>query len=80
VRPIRKRPPAEWDGTFRSDIATFLSEDLIELATDRNRPLELAPQPNIKYQCFVDASGGRHDHYTCCVGHRAGDRFVVDVL
>jgi hypothetical protein len=29
---------AEWDAQFRTDIAQFLSEDLIELAIDRSRP------------------------------------------
>jgi hypothetical protein len=72
---------AEWDAQFRSDIAQFLSEDLIELAIDRSRPPELPPMTGVTYHCFVDASGGRHDHYTACVGHkdRAG-RFVCDVL
>jgi hypothetical protein len=72
---------AEWDAQFRSDIAQFLSEDLIELAIDRSRPPELPPQQGVQYQCFVDASGGRHDSYTVCIGHKdQSDRFVCDVL
>jgi hypothetical protein len=73
--------PAEWDALFRSDIAAFLSEDLIELATDRSRPPELPPQQGGRYHCFVDASGGRHDSYTICIGHKdSGGRFICDVL
>jgi hypothetical protein len=72
---------AEWDAQFRSDIAAFLSEDLIELAIDRSRPPELPPQTGIRYQAFVDASGGRHDSYTIAIGHKdnAG-RFICDVI
>jgi hypothetical protein len=71
---------AEWEGQFRSDLVQFLSEDLIELATDRSRPPELPPQQN-EYCCFVDASGGRHDSYTICIGHKDdSDRFICDVL
>ena len=49
-------------------------------STARVRP-ELPPQPGIRYQAFVDASGGRHDSYTICIGHKdnAG-RFICDVL
>jgi hypothetical protein len=72
---------AEWDAEFRSDISAFLSEDLIELAIDRSRPPELSPQQGVRHQCFVDASGGRHDSYTVCVGHKdSGGRFICDVL
>jgi hypothetical protein len=52
---------AEWDAQFRSDLVQFLSEDLIELAIDCSRPPELPPRQGVRYQCFVDASGGRHD-------------------
>jgi hypothetical protein len=72
---------AEWDAQFRSDISAFLSEDLIELAVDRSRPPELPPQQDQTYKCFVDASGGRHDHYTACVGYRdKGGRFICAAL
>jgi hypothetical protein len=72
---------AEWDAQFRTDIAQFLSEDLIELAIDRSRPPELPPQPGVRYQCFIDASGGRHDSYTVCIGHKDNvGRFICDVI
>jgi hypothetical protein len=69
---------SEWDAC--SDLVQFLSEDLIELAIDRSRPPELPPQQGLEYKCFVDASGGRHDSYTICIGHADGDRFVCDVI
>jgi hypothetical protein len=72
---------AEWDACFRSDISAFLSEDLIELAVDRNRPPELPPQHGVDYVAFVDASGGRHDSYTIAIGHKdSAGRFICDVL
>jgi hypothetical protein len=72
---------SEWDACFRSDISAFLSEDLIELAVDRSRPPELPPQQGVPYKCFVDASGGRHDSYTICIGHKdSAGRFICDVL
>jgi hypothetical protein len=71
----------EWDAQFRSDIAQFLSDDLIEIAIDRSRPPELPPQQGVQHKIFCDASGGRHDAYTVCVGHKdKSDRFVCDVL
>jgi hypothetical protein len=27
----------------------------------------------------MDASGGRHDHYTLAVGHKEAERIVIDV-
>jgi hypothetical protein len=72
---------AEWDAQFRSDISQFLSEDLIELAIDRSRPPELPPQQGLRYKCFVDASGGRHEAYVACIGHKdSGGKFICDVL
>jgi hypothetical protein len=71
---------SEWSGGFRSDIAAFLDDQTIDRAIDEQRPLELPPQSDINYKCFVDASGGRGDAYTICVAHRADDRFVADVV
>jgi hypothetical protein len=35
----------------------------------------------VPYKCFVDASGGRHDSYTICIGHKdSAGRFLCDVL
>jgi hypothetical protein len=71
---------AEWEGVFRSDIAAFLSDELIEGAIDHSRPLELPPRPNLRYVAFADPSGGRGDSFTLCVGHKEDDRFVADVV
>ena len=52
---------AEWQGEFRSDIAQFLGDELIDGAVDNGRPLELSPRSNLRYVAFVDPSGGRGD-------------------
>jgi hypothetical protein len=71
---------AEWEGEFRADISAFLDDELIEAAIDLARPLELAPRLEIQYRAFVDASGGRGDHYTLAIGHKEGEHFIADVI
>jgi hypothetical protein len=71
---------AEWDAEFRIDISAFLDDATIDRAVDYARPLEWAPRPGCSYRAFVDASGGRHDHYTVALGHQEHDRFIIDAL
>jgi hypothetical protein len=73
---------AEWEAEFRSDLSAFLDDETIEAVIDYGRPLELPPRPGIRYQSFVDPSGGRHDAFTLCIGHKEKDsgRFIADVV
>ena len=75
---------AEWEGQFRSDLAQFLDDDLIDAAIDHSRPLELPPRSEYRYICFVDMSAGRHDASTICIMHGEGSRdeprYIVDVI
>jgi Terminase large subunit, T4likevirus-type, N-terminal len=71
---------AEWDAEFRRDISGYLDDATIEAAIDYGRPLELPPRANVVYKAFVDASGGRSDHYTLAVGHKQDGRFVIDCI
>lgn len=71
---------SEWMGGFRNDISAFLDDATIDAAINASRPLELPPREGFAYQAFVDVSGGRHDAYTICVGHREGDQFIADVI
>ena len=71
---------AEWDAEFRSDLASFLDDSLLSAIVDYSRPLELPPVHSKKYSGFVDLSGGRHDAFTICIGHKAGDAFIADVI
>jgi hypothetical protein len=71
---------SEWDAEFRPDIGQFLDDLTIEAAIDHSRPLELPPRPEHFYRAFTDASGGRSDYYGLSIGHKEGDRFIVDVV
>jgi Terminase large subunit, ATPase domain len=71
---------AEWEATFRTDLAAFLDDATVDAAVDRDRPLELPPRTAHRYSAFVDPSGGRHDAFTLCIGHREGELFVADVV
>jgi hypothetical protein len=74
---------SEWEATFRSDLAAFLDDATIDAVVDHGRPLELPPR-GLHYFAFVDPSGGRHDAFTLCIGHKVGygkdASFVCDVL
>jgi hypothetical protein len=73
---------SEWEATFRSDLAAFLDDELIESAVDYGRPPELPPRQGTRYFAFADPSGGRHDAYALCIGHkeRESRHFVADVV
>lgn len=71
---------SEWDGGFRSDFSAFLDEATIEASIDHDRPLELPPNSKHHTVAFCDASGGRHDAFTLCLGHREGETYVCDVI
>ncbi|MFI4935203.1 MAG: hypothetical protein ACHP7N_11325 [Caulobacterales bacterium] len=76
--PIASR--SEWDAEFREDIASLLTDEAIEAAVDRNRPLELPRREGVSYRAFVDASAGRADAFCICIGHKEHDAFVADVI
>lgn len=69
---------AEYLAQFRSDVGTFLDADLIERAIEPNRR-ERVPVTSISYTAFCDPSGGAHDAFTLAIGHRDGERSVLDV-
>jgi len=73
---------SEWFGQFRDDLASYLSDDLIDAAIEPGRPLELSPQPNTVYRAFADASGGvGQDAYTIAIGHKdREDHCILDLV
>ena len=73
---------AEWDAEFRTDISTFLDDELIDAAVEYGRPLELSPRPHPAfYRAFTDASGGvGKDLYTLAIAHKEGEHYVIDVV
>jgi hypothetical protein len=70
---------AEYLAQFRSDVGSFLDSDLIERAVETGRR-ERAPVEAVHYWAFTDPSGGSHDSFTLAIGHRDGERLVLDVL
>jgi hypothetical protein len=64
-------------GEFRAGLSTLLDPEAIAacVATDR---LELPPVEGIQYSAFVDPSGGRRDAFTVGIGHKDGERCVID--
>jgi hypothetical protein len=71
---------SEWDAQFRSDLSQLLDDASIDAAIDRDRPLELPPKYGVTYECFADASAGRRDAFTMCVGHWDQDQFICDAI
>jgi hypothetical protein len=70
---------AEYLAQFRSDVGSFLDSDLIERAIEPGLR-ERAPVEAVHYWAFTDPSGGSHDSFTLAIGHRDGERLVLDVL
>lgn len=66
-------------GEFRAGLASLLDPEALAacVATDRR---ELPPVAGLTYRAFVDPSGGRSDAFTVGIGHRDGERAVVDVV
>jgi hypothetical protein len=74
---------SEWDAEFRADLVGFLDDAVIDRAINRDRPLEIPPQPGVYYEAFTDPSGGAigGDSYTLAIVHKERDgRLVVDVV
>ena len=70
---------AEWLAEWRSDLADFVSRDVVDAAVIAGRR-ELPPIGGIPYTAFVDPSGGSSDSMTLAIGHADGDRAILDAL
>jgi hypothetical protein len=73
---------SEWDAEFRSDLVGFLSDEVIDTAVDRARPIELPYRQGQFYRAFTDAAGGAMggDSYSICIAHKEDAKFIVDVV
>lgn len=70
---------AEWMAEWRSDLAGFISTELLDAAVDRGVTVR-APQANLYYYGFTDsASGTGKDLFTVCIAHADGDKPTLDV-
>ena len=75
--------PSEWDSEFRSDLAGFLDDHVVDRAVNELRPLELPPaQYGVFYRAFVDPSGGASsgDAYSIAIAHRDGEHVIIDLV
>jgi hypothetical protein len=70
---------AEWLAEWRSDLADFLSREVVDAATVAGR-YELPPIAGVAYAAFIDPSGGSSDAMTLAVGHADGERVVIDAV
>jgi hypothetical protein len=77
------RASAEYLATFRSDLESFISRDLVELAVIKGRH-ELPYDPAYRYTAFVDPNGGGKDAFALAIAHTekaqsGGDHLVLDL-
>ena len=72
---------AEWLAEFRSDIAAFISREVVEACVQPGRH-ELPPLAGERYFAHVDPSGGSADSYTLAITHfdRKLSRAVLDAV
>jgi len=59
---------SEYGGEFRSDLADFVSRDVVDACTVRGRH-EMPRVAGCYYQAFVDPSGGSADSMTLAIAH-----------
>lgn len=79
MRDDAARASAEYMAVFRSDIADFITQAVIESVT-RPKPLEIAPETGVQYFAFVDPAGGGADEFTLAIAHREDDRAIIDLV
>ena len=64
---------------FRTDVAAWISRNAL-MACVSTGVYERPPQAGVRYNAFVDPSGGSSDSFTLAIGHRLGDMTVLDCL
>jgi hypothetical protein len=69
---------AEYLAEFRSDVESFVSFEIVQACIGDHH--EMAPLAEHKYFAFVDPSGGSADSFTLAIGHRDGERSVIDAI
>jgi hypothetical protein len=75
-----ERAAAEWFAEWRSDLADFVSRDVVMSVTPSGL-IELPPGGSVHYAAFVDPSGGSSDAMTLAIGHAERDgRAVLDAI
>jgi hypothetical protein len=70
---------AEYNAEFRSDIAEFVSLEVLEACT-ADGLFELPPISGTSYVAFVDSSGGSSDAMTLAIAHHDDGVAVLDCV
>lgn len=70
---------AEFGAQFRDDIAAFVTREIVDACTVRNRH-ELVSTRGFNYHAFCDPSGGSSDSMTLAIAHKHGEKTIVDAL
>jgi hypothetical protein len=71
---------AEYGSEFRTDVESYVSREVVDAAVVPGRH-ELPPVPGIIYEDFTDPAGGSGtDSFPLAIGHREGERFVLDAI
>jgi hypothetical protein len=70
---------AEYLAQFRTDIESFVDLATV-VACVQGDLRERSWRPGLRYQGFVDPSGGSSDSMTLAIGHRSGTSGILDVL
>jgi hypothetical protein len=70
---------AEWLGEFRANLTAYIDRASLDYCVDRDvheRPFSR----RLRFHCFVDPGGGRHDAFAAAFGHAEGERMILDRL
>lgn len=70
---------AEYGAEFRSDIAAFVSREVVDSCTVPGLH-EMPPRQGMTYSAFVDPSGGSADSMTLAIAHSEGERGILDAV
>lgn len=70
---------AEYGAVFRTDVASFVSREVVEAAVDKGI-FERPPANEVQYKAFADPSGGTRDSFTLAIVHLEGLHAVVDAI
>ena len=76
---IQRAPRLSGWPEFRTDVESFVSREVVEACVSPGC-FERAPVSGISYFGFVDPSGGSSDAMTLAIGHRDGERAVLDAI
>ena len=70
---------AEFGAQFRTDIESYVSREALEDCTEWGAH-ERGPLNGVKYNAFVDVSGGGADSFALAIAHKADDIAILDCL